>query len=266
VASFSTIVEMGTSSRNSELNDISNDNLKFPGDGHRLSSNGGSDKAASAVNSLRRIRAILKTDTVPINERLKDKTFKPTPLRLLKDNSRCHWTWCGCIDRDELVKSCKRSSCFSTITKQKVINDNLNENGWRELTNDELEYIVLAHETGERLLIEGRGWEAVGIFENILNISPSDVLAYLKLALSILKSKCDDEEENENFLNVQSYILALLKNAMMLDSENKHLKDNIDLILKLLSRCPTIDPRLFSAEVPKSLGMESCYVSMIRWL
>jgi hypothetical protein len=237
----------------SECENISAGSL-FPGRGRRILDTP-VDELTVELNSLQDLQKSLSVTSVPLLERLRDTSFSPASLRSASaSNQVADWTWLGTLDRFELVKSCQRSSCARP-------------EGWGELMDRELEFVVLAHELGEQLLLRNREYEAAMIFEQVLSISPADVLGYLKLGLSLMKCKCSASKVIKKAdlyqLARDMHVIEMFKFAIMIEPSNKHLRSVIDIFIRILADAPVND-RLLTAEVPRSVGIDMCLLSMLQ--
>mmetsp|Transcript_26739 Transcript_26739/g.44126 ORF Transcript_26739/g.44126 Transcript_26739/m.44126 type:complete len:155 (-) Transcript_26739:392-856(-) len=115
-----------------------------------------------------------------------------------------------------------------------------------ELTDEELEYAVLQHEDIEELMQQGDFAEAAQALQLLLYIVPNDVLGNYKLALCILAVRGDSAAIRQ--------ASRLLHFAHGLEPDNRHLKANIDLILRICSRQPVREEH-WKEDFPKSIGI-----------
>jgi len=255
----------------------------FPGVGHRVD-NGASDErdelAAEAV-ALRLAKAhFFSSENVRLEDRLRDENYCPPALLPLGRVGELgsSWTWLGPVDRFELVKSCKRSQRWrkTRVGESHPISPGDStldsEIGCVELTDDELEWVVSCHEVAELLLSRVRPAEAALLFEAVIDVSPSDVLAHIKLALALLAADAEAQTvgsqqgswgESEVAAARRLRVPTLLRHAVMLDPSNGHLKGLVDLILRVLARS-RIPDQLWAADVPRSPGIDLCLLAMLR--
>jgi hypothetical protein len=231
--------------------------ISFPGQGQRV---GQSDYLAERIQQCRKLFQSFRRSkrASSLQQRLKDDNFEAPALVALENSTQftSEWTWIGEIDRFELVKSCQR--CLRSARDR---DENLS--AWVPLNVHELEWVVLAHELGEELLSLGRPAEASIIFEEILNLSVNDVLAYLKLSISQLAAH--DSLECASFIDLahRLRIPQLLRQAVILDYHNSHLRSTVDLLLRIICKEPVAES-LLSEGVPRSSGMDMGFVMILQ--
>lgn len=285
------------------------------------------DALALAAASLRLERAGFEPPAavwLPLVDRLRNPTDTPPALLPL---SRAHeysstWTWLGDMERFELVKSCKRSRRPSprkrsandgsggagevdgrrdryagvcsktsisggTVPPNQVACATADENRWCELNDAELAWVVGAHEIAEGFMARSRPAEACVVLSQLLDLSPSDVLAHVKLAVALLAADTEDgagadfdstsggtgEEatkrgaERAPAANVQAarnlQIPVLLRCAVQLEPENAHLRSLVDLVLRIVGGVEVPDS-YWGAELPRSPGIDLCLLAMLR--
>lgn len=189
----------------------------------------------------------------PLSERLIGVGLEQRP------DLKCYaWTWFGPIDRFELVKSCKRGHCRKGVSEE-----------WRVLNDEELGFVVLSHEVGERLLQSLHPAEASKVFEAILGLSPFDVLAHVKLSLALLATNSAWRLHHNNaissdFDTAQKLLIPqILRNAIALEPNNMHLLSIADLILRVVG-CVSVYDKYLSEETPRSPGIDACLLLLLR--
>lgn len=200
--------------------------------------------------------------------RLQDPSFFP-PVLLALDRVQefgSDWTWFGEIDRFELVKSCKRSR----VMVEKFGPDSKD---WVELSDGILDWVVRSHEVAEKLLIAARPSEGALVYEAILDVSNSDVLSHVKLALSLMAagvlgvSAASTERSTSAdvpmTLKTKNSAIRLLAHAVYLEPSNQHLAHVVDIALRAISG-EQIPDWLLSAEVPRSPGIDHCLLILLR--
>jgi len=286
------------------------------------------DALAMAAASLRLERAGFEPPAatwLPLADRLRDPTNTSPALLPLP---RAHefsstWTWFGDVERFELVKSCNRSRRPSPrkrattdrgsasgvdgtsdihivdFRNSRLSSDATNHNEdngttsndedcWCELDDAELAWVVGAHEVAEGFMTRSRPAEACAILTQLLDLSPSDVLAHVKLAVALLAADAEDGAGT----NVEStsgatearaagrraartpavnaaaarrlQVPVLLRRAVQLEPENAHLRMLVDLVLRIIGSVEVPDT-YWGAELPRSPGIDLCLLAMLRF-
>ena len=145
------------------------------------------------------------------------------------------------------------------------------------LTDVELEWVVSSNEVAEQLLERFRFSEASAVLQALLDMSESDVLAHLKLAYALLAADVADLGSADSGAGVSRTfnptqfvstarrlrVPQLLHHAIQLEPLNAHVHENADLLLRVISN-EDIPDRMWTAEVPRSPGMDSCLLVMLR--
>jgi hypothetical protein len=246
----------------------------FPGDGHQVDDGSACDDLTTEAVALRRAKAKFSlSDSERIENKLVDPNYSPPALLPLhrEDELGSNWTWLGQVDRFELVKSCKRSRRLFRQSGNGGCESSVEPFEWRDLSDSELSWVVSCHEVGERLLLQARPAEAALLFEAILDLSPSDVLANLKLALALLAA--DAQSGGSGHVSGAAgasatarrlHVPALLRHAVALDPANNHLIGLVDLILRIISRTAIPDQLWGASDFPRSSGMDLCLLAMLR--
>lgn len=200
--------------------------------------------------------------------RLQDASYIPRALLALDRENEfgSNWTWFGEMDRFELVKSCKRSPVI-------VENSAPNSEDWVEISDSMLDWVVRSHELAEGLLVAARPSEAALVYESILDLSNSDVLSLVKLALALLAAEVLGASpaprerlasaEFPIMLTTQNSAIRLLAHAVHLEPSNRHLAHVADLTLRIISG-EHIPDLLLSAEVPRSPGIDHCLLMLLH--
>jgi hypothetical protein len=282
----------------------------FPGEGHRVSEGAAEDGDALALAAVRLLaeRAGFAPPAAawpPLSDRLRNPAYSPPALLPL---TRAHefsssWTWLGDVERFELVKACQRSRCPaprerptdigcggggggasggngegstshpgdpSTPTDagtdaSSATHSNNGSSSWCELSDSELLVAVL-------------------------DLSPSDVLAHVKLALALLAADTEDGTSFEPTVSApvsgaaapasatrpvaggpaanvaaarRLLVPVLLRHALQLEPLNAHLRALADLVLRVLGGAPVPDA-LWGPELPRSPGIDLCLLAMLR--
>jgi len=127
------------------------------------------------------------------------------------------------------------------------------EGCWCELNVSELAWVVGAHEVAEGFMARSRPAEAYTILTQLLDLSPSDVLAHVKLAVALLAADAEDGA-GTNVKSIsgatearaaatraarthaasaaaarQLQVPMLLRRAVQLERENAHPRTLVDL-------------------------------------
>jgi hypothetical protein len=266
----------------------------------------------------------------PLSDRLRNPAYSPPALLPLTraHEFSSSWTWLGDVERFELVKACQRSRCPaprerptdigcggggggasggngegstshpgdpSTPTDagtdaSSATHSNNGSSSWCELSDSELAWVVGAHEVAEGLLSRSRPAEACVLLVAVLDLSPSDVLAHVKLALALLAADTEDGTSFEPTVSAPAsgaaapapatrpvaggpaanvaaarrlLVPVLLRHALQLEPLNAHLRALADLVLRVLGGAPVPDA-LWGPELPRSPGIDLCLLAMLR--
>jgi len=158
--------------------------------------------------------------------------------------SGTQWSWTGLLERFELVKSASRG---------------VNKAG-QELTDKELNFCVEMYEHGEQLLCSDDFQGACDAFLTLVEWFPGFALVYWKAAVALLALY----PAPESHILVLSEATGLFRCAVSLEPNNTAIRENIDLVLKMLSGSSEICDRHWSSHgAPKSEGDLKAFLAIL---